>query len=315
MSTKHLVHPSLISMTESEMVYDVNNETLPAIRAGRMEAIGLEMVEDLAVEKIEAFTLLQDGHKLRLAIYRPEAKAGDVLPVIYHIHGGGMVLGPPEMMEVRNKLLVDQLGVAIVSVDYRLAPEHPHPIPVEDCYAGILWLVDNADAYGLDVSRLVSMGESAGGGLAAAMALLLRDRGHSILKHQYLIYPMLDDRTGSTVEPAATTGEFIWSRASNRYGWGSLLGHEPGGEDVSCYAAPARAEDVSNLPPTFMYTGALDLFMEEDLDFAKRLMSAGVPTELHVYQGAIHGFEMIIGGPLSEQSSADLMRSLAITLS
>jgi len=161
----------------------------------------------------------------------------------------------------------------------------------------------------------VSMGESAGGGLAAALSLLLRDRGQSPLKYQYLIYPMLDDRTGSTVEPAATTGEFIWTRASNRFGWGSLLGHEPGREGVSCYAAPARAEDVSNLPPTFMYTGALDLFMEEDLDFAKRLMSAGVPTELHVYQGAIHGFEMIIGGPLSEQSSADLMRSLAITLS
>jgi acetyl esterase/lipase len=315
MSTKHLVHPSLEVMTLPEMVFDLSMEVLQELRDQRMAPIGLELVADLPVAKTEHTTRLADGHELRLVMYRPVDRAEDTLAVVYHIHGGGMVMGTPEMMEVRNKLLVDKLGIAVVSVDYRLAPEYAHPIPVEDCYAGLMWLIEHAQELRVDPERVVSMGESAGGGLAAALSLLLRDRGQNPLKHQYLIYPMLDDRTGSTVEPAATTGEFIWTRASNRFGWGALLGHEPGGEGVSCYAAPARAEDVSNLPPTFMYTGALDLFMEEDLEFAKRLMSAGVPTELHVYQGAIHGFEMIIGGPLSEQSSADLIRSLTLTLS
>jgi len=315
MSTKHLVHPSLEVMTLPEMGFDLSMDVLQELRDQRMAPIGLELVADLPVAKTEYTTKLEDGHDLRLVMYRPINRTNETLGVIYHIHGGGMVMGTPEMMEVRNKLLVDKLGIAVVSVDYRLAPEYAHPVPVEDCYAGLMWLIEHASDLKVDPERVVSMGESAGGGLAAALSLLLRDRGQSPLKYQYLIYPMLDDRTGSTVEPAATAGEFIWTRASNRFGWGSLLGHEPGREGVSCYAAPARAEDVSNLPPTFMYTGALDLFMEEDLDFAKRLMSAGVPTELHVYQGAIHGFEMIIGGPLSEQSSADLMRSLAITLS
>jgi acetyl esterase/lipase len=223
-------------------------------------------------------------------------------------------MGTPEMMEVRNKLLVDKLGVAIVSVDYRLAPEYAHPIPVEDCYAGYQWTLANAEARGFDASRIVSMGESAGGGLAAALGLLLRDRGDRSLLGQYLIYPMLDDRTASSVEPAAPVGEFIWTRASNRFGWGALLGHEPGGEDVSPYAAPARASDLSGLPTTFMYTGALDLFMEEDIEYAKRLMCAGVPTELHVYPGAIHAFEMLLAGPIAEQASADILRSLRALL-
>ena len=315
MSTKHLVHPSLQSMTEPEMAFDLNEAILPITREQRMAPIGLELVAELPVTKTEYTTQLEDGHDLRLVMYRPLDRADDTLPVVYHIHGGGMVMGTPEMMEVRNKILVDKLGVAVVSVDYRLAPEYVHPVPVEDCYAGLIWLVEHAEELKVDCKRLVSMGESAGGGLAAALSLLLRDRGQNVLTHQYLIYPMLDDRTGSSIEPAATSGEFIWTRGSNRFGWGALLGHKPGGEGVSCYAAPARAEDVSNLPPTFMYTGALDLFMEEDLEFAKRLMSAGVPTELHVYQGAIHGFEMIIGGPLSEQASADLIRSLTAVMS
>jgi triacylglycerol lipase len=204
------------------------------------------------------------------------------------------------------------LGIAVVSVDYRLAPEYAHPVPVEDCYAGYQWTVANAEARGFDASRIVSMGESAGGGLAAGLSLLLRDRGDRSLLGQYLIYPMLDDRTASTAEPPV--GEFIWTRASNHFGWSALLGHEPGGDGVSPYAAPARAADLSGLPTTFMYTGALDLFMEEDLEYAKRLMCAGVPTELHVYPGAIHAFEMLLSGPLAEQASTDIVRSLCALL-
>lgn len=314
MSYKHLVHPSLETMTSPEMAFEINAETLQAMRDQRSQAIGLEFVHDLPVSSETVFTTLNDGHALKLVIYQPAARSAELLPVVYHMHGGGMVMGTPEMMEVRNKLLVNKLGIAVVSVDYRLAPEHAHPIPVEDCYAGYQWTVANAQARGFDASRIVSMGESAGGGLAAALSLLLRDRGDRSLLGQYLIYPMLDDRTASTVEPAPPVGEFIWTRASNRFGWGALLGHEPGGEGVSPYAAPARAADVSGLPTTFMYTGALDLFMEEDLEYAKRLMCAGVPTELHVYQGAIHAFEMLLTGPIAEQASTDIQRSLRALL-
>lgn len=314
MSYKHLVHPSLETMTSPEMAFEINAETLQAMRDQRSQAIGLEFVHDLPVSSETVFTTLNDGYELKLVIYQPAARSAELLPVVYHMHGGGMVMGTPEMMEVRNKLLVNKLGIAVVSVDYRLAPEHAHPIPVEDCYAGYQWTVANAQARGFDASRIVSMGESAGGGLAAALSLLLRDRGDRSLLGQYLIYPMLDDRTASTVEPAPPVGEFIWTRASNRFGWGALLGHEPGGEGVSPYAAPARAADVSGLPTTFMYTGALDLFMEEDLEYAKRLMCAGVPTELHVYQGAIHAFEMLLTGPIAEQASTDIQRSLRALL-
>lgn len=314
MSYKHLVHPSLETMTSPEMAFETNAETLQAMRDQRSQAIGLEFVQDLPVSSETVFTTLNDGHELKLVIYQPAARSAELLPVVYHMHGGGMVMGTPEMMEVRNKLLVNKLGIAVVSVDYRLAPEHAHPIPVEDCYAGYQWTVANAQARGFDASRIVSMGESAGGGLAAALSLLLRDRGDRSLLGQYLIYPMLDDRTASTVEPAPPVGEFIWTRASNRFGWGALLGQAPGGEGVSPYAAPARAADVSGLPTTFMYTGALDLFMEEDLEYAKRLMCAGVPTELHVYQGAIHAFEMLLTGPIAEQASTDIQRSLRALL-
>lgn len=314
MSYKHLVHPSLETMTSPEMAFETNAETLQAMRDQRSQAIGLEFVQDLPVSSETVFTTLNDGHELKLVIYQPAARSAELLPVVYHMHGGGMVMGTPEMMEVRNKLLVNKLGIAVVSVDYRLAPEHAHPIPVEDCYVGYQWTVANAQARGFDASRIVSMGESAGGGLAAALSLLLRDRGDRSLLGQYLIYPMLDDRTASTVEPAPPVGEFIWTRASNRFGWGALLGQAPGGEGVSPYAAPARAADVSGLPTTFMYTGALDLFMEEDLEYAKRLMCAGVPTELHVYQGAIHAFEMLLTGPIAEQASTDIQRSLRALL-
>ena len=314
MSYKHLVHPSLEPMTSPEMAFEINAGTLQIMRDQRTQAIGLDLVNDLPVSAETVFTTLDDGHELKLVIYQPATRAAEALPVVYHIHGGGMVMGTPEMMEVRNKLLVHKLGIAVVSVDYRLAPEYAHPVPVEDCYAGYQWTVANAEARGFDASRIVSMGESAGGGLAAGLSLLLRDRGDRSLLGQYLIYPMLDDRTASTAEPAPPVGEFIWTRASNHFGWSALLGHEPGGDGVSPYAAPARAADLSGLPTTFMYTGALDLFMEEDLEYAKRLMCAGVPTELHVYPGAIHAFEMLLAGPLAEQASTDIVRSLCALL-
>src|SRR5581483_950120 len=166
----------------------------------------------------------------------------------------------------------------------------PHPAPVEDCYAGLVWTVQHAGELGIDPARLVIGGASAGGGLAAATALLSRDRGGPRALLQLLVYPMLDDRN-TTRSSHEIVDVGIWDRATNVGGWRALLGEAAGGDTVSHYAAPARASDLSNLPPAVIYVGTADLFRDEDIDYAQRLIHAGVPAELHVYPGAYHGFE------------------------
>jgi acetyl esterase/lipase len=200
-------------------------------------------------------------------------------------------------------------------VDYRLAPETPHPGPVEDCYAALRWLYSHTGELGVDPTRIAIGGASAGGGLAAGLTLLTRDRGEVPLAFQFLIFPMLDDRTVTATEPHPYTGEFIWTPEANRFGWTSLLGKEPGGPDVSPYAAAARAESLEGLPPTFINVGALDLFLEEDMEYARRLMRAGVPTELHVYPGAFHGFHMTANAKVSLAAVRDQLDALKRALS
>jgi acetyl esterase/lipase len=178
----------------------------------------------------------------------------------------------------------------VVSVDYRLAPETRFPGAVEDCYAALAWLVSQAERLGVDRERVAIGGESAGGGHAAALALLVRQRGDIKLCLQMLDSPMLDDRTGSTRDAHPYCGEFVWTPASNRFGWRALLGVEPGGPEVPVEAVPARVADLSGLAPAFILVGALDLFLEEDMEYARRLTRVGVPTELHVIPGAFHGF-------------------------
>ena len=236
---------------------------------------------------------------IALHIYKPDGVEGP-LPAIYHIHGGGYVGGAASQLEVFHRPIVRDLKCVLVSVDYRLAPEHVFPAAIEDCYAGLRWTIENAQALGIDTARLGVMGESAGGGLAAALALLVRDRGDYALAFQHLTYPMIDDRT-CLGDQHPHTGEFIWTPHNNRFGWTALLGQEPGSADVSPYAAASRATDLSGLPPAYIMTGALDLFLEEDIDYARRLIRAGVPTELHVYPGGFHGFDIL---PLSAASSA-----------
>jgi len=201
-------------------------------------------------------------------------------------------MGDPEMSEVRNRTWASQLGCVVASVDYRLPPESPHPGPVEDCYAALKWLHREAPRLGIDSQRIGIAGESAGGGLAAALALLARDRGEVNVAYQALVYPMLDDRTCVNSPRHPYTGEFGWTHDKNHFGWSCLLGCEPGSSDVSSYAVAARADDLSRLPPTFISVGTLDLFLEEDMEYARRLMRAGVLVELHVYPGAYHGFEL-----------------------
>ncbi|MET0627008.1 MAG: alpha/beta hydrolase [Acidimicrobiia bacterium] len=210
---------------------------------------------------------------------------------LYWIHGGGFIMGSGLTQDPRLDRWVEELDCVAVSIDYRLAPGHPYPKPLDDCHLGLQWTVSHADELGIDPTRIVLAGASAGAGLAAALALLARDRGEIAVAHQLLVYPMLDDRM---ITPSSQIeGAPIWSREANVLGWRSYLGHEPGVNGVDAYAAPARATDLANLPPTWIGVGTLDIFRDEDIDYASRLLASGVPTELHVYAGAPHGFEML----------------------
>jgi acetyl esterase/lipase len=228
--------------------------------------------------------------EVMVRIYRP-VDASDALPALLWIHGGGYVLGNVDGDDFLVRQMTRDVGCVVVSVEYRLAPEHPFPAPLEDCYTALKWLADHAGALGVNPARIGIAGASAGGGLAAGLALLARDRGEVAVAFQMPIYPMINDRN---VEQASdtVTDTLLWNRENNLIGWRSYLGQEPGSEEVSPYAAPFRAADLAGLPPTYIPVGGLDLFLDEDVAYAHRLMAAGVPTELHVYPGGYHAFDV-----------------------
>ncbi|OJV32234.1 alpha/beta hydrolase [Sphingomonas sp. 67-36] len=297
MSSRHLVDPEVAPLLDLWPTTTLTAEILPLAR-GR--AIPLPPFETSGVTLDRRDVPGPAGApEIGLHIYRPEGGAGPY-PAIYHIHGGGYVLGAAKDLEGVHRGLVGALDCVLVSVDYRLAPETIFPGAIEDCYAGLRWLFGAADALGVDATRIGVMGESAGGGLAAALALLVRDRGEFSLAFQHLIYPMIDDRTCVDNEPNPYVGEFIWHAANNRFGWSSLLGHEPGIDGVSPYAAAARASDLAGLPPAFISTGSLDLFLEENMEYARRLLRAGVPTEFHIYPGGFHAYDIVPNARISE---------------
>jgi acetyl esterase/lipase len=307
----HLVDPAILPVLDLIPALDLTPDGLAAARAG------LSLMPPLPDNGVSVETVsipgLDGAPELDLIVYRPTATTG-VLPCIYHIHGGGFVLGSAANFESLCRPLAAELNCVIVSVDYRLAPETIAPGAVEDCYAGLAWVFANAEARDIDPARIGVMGESAGGGHAAALALMARDRmaqggGDYPLAFQHLIYPMLDDRT-AIAEPHPFAGEFVWTASTNHFGWKSLLGHEPGIGGVSEYTAAARATDLSNLPPTFISVGALDIFIDEDLEYARRLIRAGVPTELHVYPGAFHGFDMMRGAPIADAAHGNSVAAL-----
>ena len=221
------------------------------------------------------------------------SKPGAKRPGILHTHGGGYVLGSAASGIRSLQDIAKELDCAIVTVDYRLAPETPYSGSIEDNYAGLRWLHEHAEELGVDPARVAVMGESAGGGHAALLALTARDRGQVPLAFQCLVYPMLDDRTGSTREVPSPIGTLLWTAASNRFGWRSFLGQEPGGPTAPSGAVPARVADLAGLPPAFIGVGSIDLFVDEDIEYARRLIAAGVPTELLVVPGAFHGFDGI----------------------
>jgi acetyl esterase/lipase len=228
--------------------------------------------------------------EVMVRLYQPETRP-HTLPALLWIHGGGYVLGDVQGDDLLAKGLTLALNCVVASVEYRLAPEHPFPAPLEDCYAGLKWLASNADELGLNGERIAIGGASAGGGLAAGLGLLARDRAEVKVCYQLLIYPMIDDANVEQAGPNVPDTP-LWTRANNLVGWRSYLGQEPGSAGVSAYAAATRVEDVSGLPPTFIGVGTPDLFRDEDIAYAQRLMNAGVPTELHVYADGFHGFNM-----------------------
>lgn len=228
-------------------------------------------------------------------VYQPAERSDDPLPALLWIHGGGYVLGSVERDDLLARHLSKVAPCVVASVEYRLAPEHPFPAPVEDCYAALRWLSGHGGELGLDPARIAIGGASAGGGLAAGLALLARDRAEVDVCFQLLVYPMIDDRNVAPASEAAPD-TFVWTRANNRMGWRAYLGHEPGIPDVSPYAAAARATDLRGLPPAFIPVGDLDLFLEENVAYAQRLLAAGVPAELHVHPGAFHGFNGFVPG-------------------
>jgi acetyl esterase/lipase len=227
-----------------------------------------------------------------VTIYVINAAEGESRPAILHIHGGGYVGGSAKSAVRDNQETALAHGAVVVSVEYRLAPETPFPGPLDDCYAGLLWLYRNARVLGIDTSRIAVKGLSSGGGLAAMLAIAARDRGEVPLCAQILLYPMLDDRTGSTRKASAKI-PYLWTPQANVFGWTSLLGVPAGSSNVPSGAVPARVADLAGLPQTFIGVGSIDLFADEDVAYAQRLRSAGVPTELLVLPGAFHAFDAV----------------------
>ena len=284
--------------------------TLHEVRVART-AMYAQAPAPVSKAVVETFVVpsVDDAPPVRVVSYRP-AQTDGPLAALLHIHGGGYILGSPSMMDAANHGLAMALGCRVLSVDYRLAPETPFPGALEDCFSVLNWICREADALKVDASRIGVKGESAGGGLAAALALLARDRGGPRLAFQHLIYPMLDDRTGSEADPHPFTGQYAWTPENNRFGWGSYLGRPPGEADGSAYAAPARAADLTNLPPTFIAVGGLDLFLDENIHYAHRLSRAGVSVELHIYPGAFHGFQRVREAAVAQAANRDSLDAL-----
>lgn len=240
--------------------------------------------------------------EILIRIYRPLGVQGP-LPCIYWIHGGGMVFAEMAFDDPDCLAYAEAVGCVVVSVEYRLAPEHPYPAGANDCYAGLQWIFEHAKPLSIDATRVAVAGRSGGGCLAAAATLMHRDAAGPPPVLQMLIYPMLDDRN-ETPSAKEFDGIASWSRTHNLAAWRAVLGDLWGTEDIPAFAAPARARDLSGLPPTFIQVGELEVFRDESIDYARRLLQAGVACELHVYPGLYHGSDMFNPAAVSSQKMA-----------
>ncbi len=290
MSRRDLIDPESRGPLEALLeVVPGGFNTIPDIvarRAAHRDHAVIEVAPNPNVRREDLTVPGPEGQPdIMVRVYRPVIDAGE-RPGIYFIHGGGMIMGDVAGGDATADMLCDLVDAVVVSVEYRLAPEHPHPAPVEDCYAGLVWTAEHCAELGIDPARLALYGASAGGGLVIGTALLARDRGGPLVGFMMPIYPMINDRN-DTPASQEITDVGIWDRAGNIEAWAWYLG----GEEADQYAAPTRAEDLSGLPPTFIDVGTVDMFRDEDIEFAARLMQAGVPTELHIHPGSYHASE------------------------
>lgn len=262
------------------------------------------LLRDRGVEREDVLIEGSGGAPIALSVLRVVGARAGTRPGIYNIHGGGMVIGDRFTGIGRVLDWISRFDAVGVTIEYRLAPEFPDPIPFEDAYAGWIWMRGHAEELGIDEERLLVAGASAGGGLAAGVCLAARDRGAPLPAGQLLLAPMLDDRMDTPSARAFAEGG-TWDRASNLVGWQALLGDRREGADVSVYAAPARAGDLAGLPPAYIDCGGAEIFRDEDVAYANALWRAGVPTELHVWAGGFHSFDAIVPGAALSRAAVE----------
>jgi acetyl esterase/lipase len=283
---------AVLALLADQLPPSITPEMIPLMRQASPVAVPVdEVLADAGVVRRDIPIPGHEGAEILVTVLHREGRTGTG-PGIFHTHGGGMIIGDRFVGLTQILPWIVEHDAVAVTVEYRLAPEFPDPYPVEDCYAGLVWTAEHAAELGIDPDRLIIAGASAGGGLAAGTALLARDRRGPRLAGQVLIYPMLDDRD-ATVSTTQIDGVGVWDRTSNVTGWSALLGERRAGDDVSVYAAPARATDLAGLPPAFIDCGSAEVFRDEDVAYATALWHAGVQAELHVWPGGFHGFDMM----------------------
>jgi acetyl esterase/lipase len=300
LSDANFVDPEIAAALASFPPFDFDAESLPVIRTLMP---GEEPGSD---EVVRVDHRIEGEHPVDVTVYRSrDALRGPTdRPVVLWMHGGGYVAGNRHMDDPHLESWCRSLDCVCISVEYRLAPEHPYPAALDDCWKAYLWARRNARRLDVDPNRIGVGGRSAGGGLAAGLALRARRRSSFEPSFLLLEYPMLDDRLET---PSSRLGRLpIWSRESNAFGWASYLGEAAASEVVPESAAPARAADLTGMPPACVIVGGLDGFRDEDVDFAARLMQAGVPVELHVYPGAPHGFHVFADAGVTRQACRDV---------
>ncbi len=290
---KNRVNPELLPGLEMFPELDLQPEFLQAIREGAAQMNQPALVDE-SLSLNDEIIPGPDSNPLRLRIYSPKSQ-NEALPALLWIHGGGYILGSADDNDDLCMRFVQEANCVVVSVDYRLAPEHPYPAPIEDCYSALKWIADHAEELNIDPNSIGVAGASAGGGLTAALTLLARDRQYPSLCFQMPLYPMIDDRNNTPSTNEIKAG-FVWNQQTNEAGWKMYLGELYGTDRIPAYAAPARAEDYSNLPYTYTCVGQLDPFRDETIAYVTKLAQAGVDVEFHLYPGAYHGFEGINPG-------------------
>ncbi|MFE6166666.1 alpha/beta hydrolase [Viridibacillus arvi] len=308
----------------------IDSRVLPELKQAFSQFPGFQLEENLESSRsllsnphLEKSKLVRTTNRMipgaagemLVKIYEPVEKNLDKLPAMLWIHGGGYVMGHPDMDDVLCERFVQTAKCVVVSVDYRLAPEHQYPAAIEDCYAGLVWMTNEADSLGIDVNRVAIAGASGGGGLTAALAIMARDKGGPSIIFQMPLYPMLDNRNITPSSYEITEDHATWNRANNSTAWSMYLGKENDSNELSPYAVPSRADNLAGLPPTYTCVGQLDLFRDETIEYVTRLALAGVDVEFHLYPGCFHCFEVFVPeAEVSQRASQNYLDAMARAL-